>query len=77
MPTLKELTANIEIPEELRKKLSPQELAELEQHIKELQTEDREPVKLVNTKRFDAKDMHPVGEGPVKWKLVDDPAAKK
>jgi len=77
MPTLKELYANVKITDEDRKRLSPEQLARLEQYIKELQTEDSEPVKLVNVDRFDAKDMHPVGEGAVKWTLTDDPAQKK
>jgi hypothetical protein len=51
---------------ENRKQLSPEELARLEALVKEL--ENTTAVQFHNPDKFDAKDMHPVGKGPVNWK---------
>lgn len=78
MATFKDLVKDLTVTDEERAKLTPEEVARLEQYLKDLQTQEFEPVKLVNEARFDAKDMRPANQpGPVKWKLVEEPPLPK
>lgn len=54
------------ITDEVRKQLTPEQLKDLEALIKSAQTGS--PQTLHNPDKFDAKDMQPVGKGPVNWK---------
>ena len=55
------------ITDEVRKQLTPSQLADLEELIKSART-GADCVTLHNPDKFDAKDMQPVGKGPVNWK---------
>jgi hypothetical protein len=55
------------ITDEVRKNLTPEELADLEALINSAQT-GAAGVTLHNPDKFDAKDMQPAGKGPVNWK---------
>lgn len=64
------------ISAEARKNLTAEQLATLERTIKELMEEDF-PEADLSSEKFDAKGMHPVGEGPVRWTLIKDPPPAK
>lgn len=66
--SLKDDLAKFSITEEDRKHLTPQQIAELEALVRSLRENPPEEVKLHNPDKFDAKDMQPVGKGPVNWK---------
>jgi hypothetical protein len=68
MANLKAALKNFSITDEDRKRLSPAEIARLEALVKELRETEIPSVKLHNPDKFDGKDMHPVGKGPVNWK---------
>ena len=77
MPNFKEELKDYVISDEARKNLTPEQLATLERTVKELREEDF-PEADLSSEKFDAKGMHPVGEGPVRWKLIEGlPPAKK
>lgn len=72
MAISKEELKSLVISEEARSLLSPEELAELEQALRELREEDIQTVRLTNVDKFDAKDMRPADQTePVRWKLKD------
>jgi hypothetical protein len=66
--TLKDDLKAFSITEEDRKRLTPEQIARLEALVNELRANEPPSVTLHNPDKFDAKDMHPVGKGPVNWK---------
>ncbi|WP_394848606.1 hypothetical protein LZC95_14250 [Pendulispora brunnea] len=68
VPTFKEMLKNFELSEEDRKKLSPEDLAVLEEAIARMKNDETEPVEVQNLDRYDAKGMRRVGdEYPPNW----------
>ena len=69
VPTLKEMLQGVEITEEHREKLSPEDLAALERALKHYRENELPAAIWAHPERFDTKGMNRMGENaPPQWR---------